>query len=68
MLRTERPRLSGDYPNSTGLQVTARDLLLAVAPPPHAHAYALSGWPNWLVPSFRSGAHRPLSSRSEAER
>jgi len=68
MLRAERPRLNGSYGAQSGVQVTARDLLLAVAPPPHAHSYALSGWPNWLVPSFRSGAHRPESNLEEAER
>jgi len=68
MLRTERPRLGSEFANSSGVQVTARDLLLAVAPPPHAHSYALSGWPNWLVPSFRSGAHRPGAHPPEAER
>jgi hypothetical protein len=68
MLRAERPRMSADYPSQSDVQVTARDLLLAVAPPPHAHSYALSGWPNWLVPTFRSGAHRPESTHEEAER
>lgn len=69
MLRTERPRLEGDYgAPSSGIQVMTRELLLAVAPPPHAHSYALSGWPTWLVPSYRSGGHRTGSSSSEAER
>jgi hypothetical protein len=69
MLRTERPRLANDYgATSGGIQVMTRELLLAVAPPPPAHSYALSGWPTWLVPSFRSGGHRTGSNSSEAER
>jgi len=69
MLRTERPHISGDFQaNSGGIQVMTRELLLAVAPPPQAHSYALSGWPTWLVPSFRSGGHRTGPSSSEAER
>ncbi|HLN50466.1 MAG TPA: hypothetical protein VK455_00170 [Thermoplasmata archaeon] len=49
-------------------QMNSRELLLAVAPPPHAHAFALSGWPNWLIPQYRSGGHRPQVDLLEEER
>jgi len=63
MLRTERARLVL-APNLVDAPHTmARDLLIAIAPPPKTHVYDLSGWPNWLAPVYRSGAHRS-SSRS----
>lgn len=68
MLRTERPRLDQGMFQSDRPEVTARELLLAVAPPPRTHAYALTGWPNWLVPTYRSGAHRSVSRSQEDER
>jgi hypothetical protein len=68
MLRTERPRIEQGMFASDRPQATAREMLLAVAPPPRTHAYALSGWPNWLVPTYRSGAHRPGTRPLEDER
>jgi hypothetical protein len=66
MLRAERPRAIGnggaDYDSSS------QELLLAVAPPPKTHPYALSGWPNWLIPAYRSGGHRPEVRLLEEER
>ncbi len=60
MLRTERSSVPIDAQDAYGHSGTVRQLLLAVAPPPHPHhSYALSGWPSWLVPTFRAGAHRP---------
>jgi hypothetical protein len=68
MLRTERSRMMFS-PNMTDAPHTlARDLLLAVAPPPRTHVYDLSGWPTWLSPTFRSGGHRTASRARESER
>jgi hypothetical protein len=67
MLRTERsnsvfsPPAPADAPHTM-----ARDLLIAVAPPPRTHVYDLTGWPQWLTPTFRSGGHR-LSARPREE-
>ncbi len=58
MLRAERPRLAPDENASEGAQLNSRELLLAVAPPPEDHSFALTGWPSWLVPTYRSGGHR----------
>lgn len=59
MLRAERPRISSESDNRDRAQLNSRELLLAVAPPPQTHSFALSGWPNWLIPQYRSGGHRP---------
>ncbi len=56
MLRTERSRLAAALGGAQGARLSPRELLLAIAPPPQSHAYALSGWPTWLVPRFRSSA------------
>ncbi len=60
MLRAERPRLPLDLQARTSDVSAAREVLLAVAPPPRAPSFFLSGWPNWLVPQFRSGGHRAI--------
>jgi hypothetical protein len=67
MLRAERPRSLPGLEESNGARYTPRDLLLAVAPPPKTHAFALSGWPNWLIPAYRSGGHRPEVQLLEEE-
>jgi hypothetical protein len=68
MLRTERPALSL-HPNLVDAPHTmARDLLIAVAPPPRTHVYDLSGWPDWLAPTYRSGGHRSPSRLRESEK
>jgi len=65
MLRTERAPLTL-HPSPTAVDAPhtlARDLLIAIAPPPRTHVYDLSGWPEWLAPTFRSGGHRTSRSR-----
>ena len=67
MLHAERPRVSGN--GGGGFEpATTKELLLAVAPPPKTNAYALSGWPTWLIPAYRSGGHRPEVRLLEEER
>lgn len=66
MLRTERSRLSLAASLIDAPHTSARDLLIAVAPPPRTHVYDLSGWPLWLIPAYRSGGHR-LASRSKED-
>ena len=68
MLRAERPRIPIEKPDVERAQVSSRDLLLAVAPPPQTHSFALTGWPNWLIPAYRSGGHRPEVHLLEEER
>jgi len=68
MLRAERPRVTIEKPDVERAQVSSRDLLLAVAPPPQTHSFALTGWPNWLIPAYRSGGHRPEVHLLEEER
>lgn len=63
MLRTERALQLLSSGLSDAPHTLARDLLIAVAPPPRTHVYDLSGWPNWLAPSYRSGGLRTASSR-----
>jgi len=67
MLRTERSRLELSPSQVDAPHTMARDLLIAVAPPPRTHVYDLSGWPNWLVPTYRSGGHRTASRLREYE-
>jgi hypothetical protein len=68
MLHAERPRI----PSSTGLGTrtdqSPREVLLAVAPPPKTPSYPLAGWPDWLIPAYRSGGHRPSLRLLEEER
>ena len=68
MLRAERPRIPIEKPDVERAQVSSRDLLLAVAPPPQTHSFALTGWPNWLIPAYRSGGHRPEVHLLEEDR
>jgi hypothetical protein len=58
MLRTERPRLPTVESLPESAQLSSRQLLLAVAPPPEGHSFVLTGWPSWLIPTYRSGGHR----------
>jgi hypothetical protein len=58
MLRTERTRLILSPSQIDAPHTMARDLLIAIAPPPKTHVYDLSGWPSWLAPVYRSGGHR----------
>jgi hypothetical protein len=66
MLRTERARLIAPQNPVDAPHTMARDLLIAIAPPPKTHVYDLSGWPSWLAPVYRSGARRtaPLTRDS----
>jgi len=68
MLRAERPPLPKEPTEAESAQLNSRELLLAVAPPPPTHSFALSGWPNWLIPQYRSGGHRPQVRLLEEER
>ncbi len=63
MLRTERSAAVFSPASVDAPHTLARDLLIAVAPPPRTHVYDLTGWPQWLTPTFRSGGQR-LSSRA----
>jgi len=68
MLRAERPRLPTVPPETVEkAQVSSRDMLLAVAPPPTPRTFTLEGWPNWLIPTYRSGGHRPDVRLLDAE-
>ncbi|HXW67959.1 MAG TPA: hypothetical protein VEL82_08820 [Thermoplasmata archaeon] len=68
MLRTERPRIALTPTLVDQPHTMARDLLIAMAPPPRTHVYDLTGWPSWLIPTFRSGAQRLASRSREGER
>jgi hypothetical protein len=68
MLRTERSQLSLAQSLVDAPHTLARDLLIAVAPPPRTHVYDLSGWPTWLAPTYRSGGHRTASHLREYEK
>jgi len=68
MLRAERPRLPPEPTHVERAQVSSREMLLAVAPPPTTQALALAGWPNWLIPAYKSGGHRPEVRLLEDER
>lgn len=68
MLRTERARWEVSPSLVDAPHTMARDLLIAVAPPPRTHVYDLSGWPNWLAPTYRSGGHRTTSRPRETGR
>ena len=68
MLRAERPRFGGDLEIRRSLPQSPREVLLAIAPPPKTQLLGGSGWPNWLIPTYRSGGHRPAIRLLEEER
>ena len=68
MLRSDRPRFPGEFELGGASSPAARDLLLAVAPPPKSRPYPAVGWPEWLIPAYRSGGHRPVVRLLEEER
>ena len=68
MLRTERPRTLPERAMGASGSQGPREILLAVAPVPQTHSFATSGWPDWLIPAYRSGGHRPLVRLLEEER
>jgi hypothetical protein len=68
MLRTERGRMDYSPTLVDAPHTLARDLLIAVAPPPRTHVYDLSGWPTWLAPTYRSGGHRTTTRLRESEK
>jgi hypothetical protein len=68
MLRAERPRSGSSFGPQGHSEPTPHDVLLAVAPPPKTSSYPLSGWPEWLIPAYRSGGHRPLIRLLEEDR
>lgn len=68
MLRAERTPLAFETAAPTHGRAAAHQMLLAVATPPSPPAYALSGWPTWLIPAYRAGGHRPQIHLLEEER
>ena len=68
MLRSDRPRFSGEFEPGGATSPAGREVLLAVAPPPKNLPYPAVGWPEWLIPAYRSGGHRPIVRLLEEER
>jgi hypothetical protein len=68
MLRAERPRSSSSFGTEGRSESTPHEILLAVAPPPRTPSYPLSGWPDWLIPAYTSGGHRPSVRLFQEER
>jgi hypothetical protein len=68
MMRTERSRSLPEGDELDRVRFSPRDLLLAAAPPLKTQSSALWGWPNWLIPEYRSGGHRPEVTLLEEER
>lgn len=60
MLRSDRPRFSGELDFGGASAPAVRELLLAVAPSPKSRSYPVAVWPDWLIPTYRSGGHRPV--------
>jgi hypothetical protein len=64
MLRNERPRLTedgaSDGPREFRLQAPpSKDLFIGEPAALKGHAYAISGWPSWLIPAYQLKAHKP---------
>ena len=68
MLRTERTRLGASFDLRPKQSSSPREVLLAIAPPPTPELPKGGGWPNWLIPAYRSGGHRPLVTWFQEER
>jgi hypothetical protein len=73
MLRNERPRLGEDLaaegPGYYRVTVPeTRELFIGEPAAFKGHAYAISGWPNWLIPAYQLKGHRPTVRLLEEER
>ncbi len=72
MLRTERPRIAEEGAPDAGafryLSPEPKDLFIGEPSGFRGHAYAISGWPNWLIPTYQLKGHRPQVRLLEEER
>lgn len=57
-IRTDRSRFPDGFELGGGSIPEPRPFLLALDPPTRAEDAPVERWPEWLVPSFRSGGHR----------
>ncbi len=68
MLRADRSRFSGEFDFGGASAPLVRELLLAVATAPKSRSNLVPSWPEWLVPAYRSGGHRPNARSLKEER
>ena len=68
MMRAERLRSLPVLDELNRARYSPRDLLLALAPPPKTQSSSMFGWPNWLLPEYRSGGHSPEITLLEEDR
>ena len=73
MLRNERPRIGEDgLPNGVAANQAdppaPRDLFIGEPSSLKGHSYAISGWPDWLIPTYQLKGHRPQIRLLEEER
>ena len=72
MLRNERPRLTEDVTAESGAYrfsiPESKELFIGEPSALKSHAYAISGWPNWLIPAYQLKAHRPVIRIFDEER
>lgn len=59
MMRTERTALAPHHGRHLSARSISRQLLLAVAPPPHSDTPTQSGWPRWLTPTYLARGATP---------
>lgn len=72
MMRSERPRIRDEAILEESRPRLAPpptvELFLAEPTSLHGHAYAISGWPNWLIPTYHIKSHRNVGETLEDER
>jgi len=72
MMRSERPRVREDGIHDEGryhyVLPPTEELFIGEPQALHGHAYAISGWPNWLIPTYQIKGHRPAVPTLDDER
>ncbi len=71
MLRNERPRFSDDAPEAGVYHLIvpeSKELFIGEPSTLRGQAYAIGGWPNWLIPAYQLKGHRPAIQLLEEER
>jgi hypothetical protein len=68
MLRSERPRASEEPREYRAELPATHEIFLGEPTALRGHAYAISGWPNWLIPTYQLRAPRAETPLLEEQR
>jgi hypothetical protein len=68
MLRGERPRATEETRDYRTEVPTSHEIFIGEPTALRGHAFAISGWPNWLIPTYQLRAARPPTPLLEEQR